>query len=242
MKKIKSYGEMLESITRGNIIFEQAMLPNKISKLKRLKDAGDTKGILKVLNPIINEIKDRCIKLDFNDITYRDTNNVLDIGYDSEIDMLILSLKYKTRTIGEEIDERIFGSNWQDPTLEIELDKDMLNRIDIMNGLPNFMKGIGLGKKIYKKLICDFGYISSYNGYEPSLDSSMVWESIANDKELFTFSNDENLICFWNELEYETIIEKLKEFYEHKGNIQFDDDFLTKYNLTDLSLNKLLSL
>ena len=109
-----------------------------------------------------------------------------------------------------------------------------------MNGLPLFMKGLGLGKKIYKKLICDFGYISSYDGYEPSLDSSMVWESIVNDKELFTFSNDENLISFWNELEYETIIEKLKEFYEHKGNVQFDDDFLAKHNLTDLNLEELL--
>ena len=66
------------------------------------------------------------------------------------------------------------------------------------------MKYIGLGKKIYKKIIKDFGFISSFDGYEPSLDSSMVWESLANDKEIFTFTNDENIISFWYELNYET--------------------------------------
>ena len=70
----------------------------------------------------------------------------------------------------------------------------------------------------------------------------MVWESLANDKDLFTFSNDENLISFWNELEYETIIEKLKEFCEHSGNVQFDDDFLTKYNLSENDLKILIKI
>lgn len=240
MKKIQSYSEMLEHIRECKRIFEKGMSPEKISKLKRLKDSGNIKDILKELNQIIDEIKDKCIKLSYDDILYRQNNDIIYLGYNGEIDSLLNVLKTQTRTISDEIDERIFGGDWHDLTLEIELDKDMLNRIDIMNGLPLFMKGLGLGKKIYKKLICDFGYISSYDGYEPSLDSSMVWESITNDKELFTFSNDENLISFWNELKYETIIEKLKEFYEHKGNAQFDDDFLAKYNLTDLSLEELL--
>lgn len=231
---------MLESIKKGRMVFEKAMRPEKISKIKRLKDSGDIKGILKELNPIIDEIKDKCSRLNFDDITYKEDDNILDIGYNSEIDMLLLSLKYKTRTVDEEMHQRIFGGGWSDTILEIELDKDMLNRIDIVNGLPLFMKGIGLGKKIYKKIIKDFGYISSFNGYEPSIDSSMVWESLANDNELYSFSNDENLICFWNELEYEIIIEKLKEFYENKSDFQFDDDFLIKYDLREKDLNKIL--
>jgi hypothetical protein len=44
----------------------------------------------------------------------------------------------------------------------------------------------------------------------------MVWESLANDKEIFTFTNDENIISFWYELIYETIIEKLSKFYKNK--------------------------
>jgi hypothetical protein len=118
----------------------------------------------------------------------------------------------------------------------------MLNRIDIMNGLPNFMKGIGLGKKIYKKLIKDFNYISTFDGYEPSIDSSMVWESLAKDDDIFTFTNDENIICFWNDYSYNDTIEKLKYFYKDSdiNNAQFDDTFLNRYNLTDDSLGEIL--
>ena len=46
MKKIHTYGEMLESIKNSKRIFEQAMMPEKISKLKRLKDAGDVPPIV----------------------------------------------------------------------------------------------------------------------------------------------------------------------------------------------------
>jgi DNA-binding MltR family transcriptional regulator len=109
-----------------------------------------------------------------------------------------------------------------------------------MNGLPDFIKGIGLGKKIYKKLIKDLGYISSFNGYEPSVESSMVWRSIAKDEEVFTFTDDENIISFWNELDYNIIIEKLKEFYNNNfNNYQLDDDFIRKYQLNNDFIEKL---
>ncbi len=55
-------------------------------------------------------------------------------------------------------------------------------------------------------------------------------------------SNDENLISFWNKLEYEIIIDKLKEFYKNKGFIQFDDDFLNNYNLSEEDLKKKIML
>ena len=241
MKKIYTYEEILKSIKNSKRIFEQAMTPEKISKLKRLKDAGDVKGVLKELQIDIDDICKKVKELEWNDINYSYKNDIITILYINNIMTSLSILKGNIKEYSsDEIDERIFGGDWKELFLEIELDKDMLNRIDIMNGLPLFMKGLGLGKKIYKKLICDFGYISSYNGYEPSLDSSMVWESLVQDTELFTFSSDENLISFWNELEYETIIEKLKLFCKHKGNIQFDDDFLNKYNLSETSLKTLL--
>ena len=239
--KIKSYSEILESIKSSKRIVEKAMSPEKISKLKRLKDAGDFKGVLKELKSDIGYICEIAKEIDWNDIDYSYKNDIITILYKNNIMTLLSILKGKIKEYSsDEIDERIFGGGWQELFLEIELDKDMLNKIDIINGLPNFMRGLGLGKKIYKKLIHDFGYISSFNGYDPSLDSSMVWESLAGDKDLFTFSNDENIISFWNGLDYDIIIKKLKEFYTHTGTIQFDDDFLKKYNLTDLKFKNLI--
>jgi len=241
MNKIKPYSEMLESSKNSKRIFEQAMAPEKVSKLKRLKDAGDVKGVLKELKNDIQDIQKKLEELECDDIEYSYKDGIITILYTNNMMTLLSILKGKIREYSsEEIDQKIFGGGWKELFLEIELDQDMLNRIDIINGLPNFIKGIGLGRKIYKKIIKDFGFISSFDGYEPSLDSSMVWESIAKDKEIFTFTNNENIISFWYDINYEIIIEKLKEFYVNKGDIQFDDDFLIKYNLTDLKLVKLL--
>lgn len=243
MSKIKTYAEMLEYIKISSKIYEQAMSSEKTSKLKRLKDTNDIKGILKELQIDIDEVVKKCNRMNYDDIKYSYKNDVIEILYGDNIGTILSILKDKVEVYSnEEVNNRIFGGDLGDLYLEIELDKDILNRIDIMNSFPNFMKGIGFGKKIYKKIIKDFGYISSFNGYEPSLDSSMVWDSLAQDTELFTFSNDENLICFWNELEYETIIEKLNQFYEHKGNIQVDDDFLIKYNLSEEDFRNIIEM
>jgi hypothetical protein len=181
------------------------------------------------LDRIINICKD----INYDDIVYSYKNDIVKISFNSIVFVLLATLKNDLNILGDEVQQRIFGDGYDDIYLEVELDKDLLNRIDIMNGLPNFMKGIGLGKKIYKKLIKDFGFISSFDGYEPSIDSSMVWRSLSTDNEIFTFTNDENIISFWNDLNYDIIIKKLKIFYETKGDIQIDDDFLKKYELSE---------
>jgi hypothetical protein len=241
MKRIKTYSEILNYLKEDKIVYEKAMSPEKIANLKRLKDSGDFKSILKILNDDINLILNKCKDLSYDDIGYSMNDDIITISYGKHIHTLLSILKDKIENYStDDIDEKIFGGGWKDLFLEIEIDKKNLNKIDIINSLPNFMKNIGLGKKIYKKIIKDFGFISSFDGYEPSLDSSMVWESLANDKEIFTFTNDENIISFWYELNYETIIEKLSKFYKNKGFIQFDDDFLIKFNLNDKEMNNLI--
>jgi hypothetical protein len=243
MKTIKTYSEILESHRESKLIFEKSMSSEKITNLKRLKDSGDLKSILKLLNVEIEEILDKCRIIEYDNIDYTYEDDIITILYANNIMTSLSILKGKIKEYSsDEINERIFGGGWKDIFLQIELDSNMLNRIDIMNGLPNFMKGIGLGKKIYKKLIKDFNYISTFDGYEPSIDSSMVWESLAKDDDIFTFTNDENIICFWNDYSYNDTIEKLKYFYKDSdiNNAQFDDTFLNRYNLTDDSLGEIL--
>jgi hypothetical protein len=233
MKKIKSYADILESVKERKLIAEQALNPIRIDKLKRLRDAGDVSKLLKELAPTIDQIIDICRNINYDDIEYSKANDIIKVSYKSPVVTLLSTLKDDTDILGDDVYQRIFGDGYSDLYLEVELDKEMLNRIDIINGLPNFMKGIGLGKKVYKKLIKDFNFISSFNGYEPSLDSSMVFRSLLSDSDIFSFTNDENIICFWNELEYDFILENLKEFYNDKGDIQIDDDFLKKFELSE---------
>ena len=233
MKVLKSYSQILESIRERVSITEMALNPDRLDNLKRFKDAGDISSSLKLIKPTLDRIINICKDTNYDDIVYSYKNDIVKISFNSIVFVLLATLKNDLNILGDEIQQRIFGDEYDDIYLEVELDKDLLNKIDIMNGLPNFMKGIGLGKKIYKKLIKDFGFISSFNGYEPSLDSSMVWRSLATDSEIFTFTNDENIISFWNDLNYDLILEKLKLFYEQIGDIQIDNDFLKKYELSE---------
>jgi hypothetical protein len=233
MKVLKSYSQILESIRERVSITEMALNPDRLDNLKRFKDAGDISSSLKLIKPTLDRIINICKDTNYDDIVYSYKNDIVKISFNSIVFVLLATLKNDLNILGDEIQQRIFGDGYDDIYLEVELDKDLLNKIDIMNGLPNFMKGIGLGKKIYKKLIKDFGFISSFNGYEPSLDSSMVWRSLATDSEIFTFTNDENIISFWNDLNYDLILEKLKLFYEQIGDIQIDNHFLKKYELSE---------
>ena len=68
----------------------------------------------------------------------------------------------------------------------------------------------------------------------------MTWNSILEDNEIYSFCNDNNIISFWNELPYDEITNILKGFYKEHGKMFFDDDFLSKYNLTDEQLKDFL--
>lgn len=233
MKKIKSYSQILDSIKERVSIMEMALNTERIDKVKRFKDAGDISNSLKIIQPSLDKVVDICRNINYDDINYSYKNDLVKVSYNSVVLVLLATLKNDTDILGDEVHQRIFGDGYDDIYLEIEIDSELFNRIDIINGLPNFMKGIGLGKKIYKKLIKDFGFISSFNGYEPSLESSMVWRSLATDSEIFTFTNDDNIIGFWSDLDYNLIIQKLKLFYQKKGKIQIDDDFLKKNELSE---------
>lgn len=240
MKKIKSYSQILDSVKERVSIMEMALNPERIDKVKRFKDAGDISNSLKLIQPSLDKVVDICKNTNYDDINYSYKNDLIKVSYNSVVLVLLATLKNDTDILGDGVHQRIFGDGYDDIYLEIEIDSELLNRIDIINGLPNFMKGIGLGKKIYKKLIKDFGFISSFNGYEPSLESSMVWRSLATDSEIFTFTNDDNIISFWSDLDYNLIIQKLKLFYQKKGKIQIDDDFLEKNELSEKELISLI--
>jgi len=240
MKKIKSYSQILDSVKERVSIMEMALNPERIDKVKRFKDAGDISNSLKLIQPSLDKVVDICRNINYDDINYSYKNDIVKVSYNSVVLVLLATLKNDTDILVDELHQRIFGDGYDDIYLEIEIDSELLNRIDIINGLPNFMKGLGLGKKIYKKLIKDFGFISSFNGYEPSLESSMVWRSLAMDSDIFSFINDDNIISFWNDLEYDLIIQKLKLFYQKKGNIQIDDDFLKKNELSEKELISLI--
>ena len=238
---MKLYKEHLEYIIKSKEIFEKAFSKEKLDKINRLINSKDFSEMLNYINENILELKNELRKINFDDIRYiLDKNKEIEIVYNVEISIIITNIRNVIPKLDDNFINKIFQDGYIDMNLEVELSGEF-NQIDIMNGLPNFMKGLGIGKKIYKKLIKDYNYISSFNGFNPSIESDMVWSSLASDKDIYIFMNDDNIICFWNEYEYDKIIEKLKDFYKIKGITNFDDDFMIKYDLNDDKLKEVIN-
>lgn len=239
---MKNYNKFLNIIKENKTLYEFSINPNKLDKIDRLKDAKDFKNILNIYNDDIKQIKDIIKNINYDEIFINKQDDEYVVEYNSTLYTILKAFEVKLFKIKEypDILNKIFGDGYEDLFLEISIEENNLNRIDILNGLPNFMKNLGLGKKIYKTLIEKFNYISSFYGYQPSIDSDMTWLSVLKDTEIYSFINDNNIISFWNEYSFDNIIEKLKIFFNQKNNVIFDDDFLTKYNLTEKELKKLI--
>jgi len=229
-----TYNEYLNRRKYLDKLYEFAMSKQKKQEIQRFRESGDFKSILKEINILIEKIKNNIKNIKFDGIEYLKNKNEIEIYYNDELRVLLNTLKEQLSKDwnNDFIMNNIFQDGYRDFFLEIEL-HGQFNQLHIMDGLPNFMKNLGIGKKIYKKLIKNLNYLSSFYGVEPSMDSNMTWDSILNDNEIYSFTNDDNIICFWYEFDYDKIIEKLKQFFKYDGDIKIDDDFLLQYELSE---------
>ncbi len=223
---------------------EMAVNPQQKMNITRFRDSINLKNFLSDANNIIKDLKVLFNKINVNDIDIinsDDDDYSYTIKYTHEINKLLDRLvKLVKLSNNEEYLDKLYGGGYNLEYISVTIDEDRLNKIDINNGLPNFFKGIGLGKLIYKALIKKFGYISSFNGDGPSIDSSMVWDSLSKEKDLYTFVSNQNIITFNSELSYDEILDVLDDFYIDLHNSLFDDDFMNKYNLTESELKEII--
>lgn len=222
-------------------VYEHAVDRSLKERVRRLVEAGDLSGLLKEATLVIGRIKGLLNEVKFSDLRYRvieRTRSVTIVAFDYSTEAVALfeNLSVILSYSGEESDEVtrfVFGDGPREYFLEVEVHGENMNKIDVLNGLPLFMRGLGLGKKVYKRLIVDFGYLSSFEGYGPSKESSMVWNSLADDHELYTFTNDGNIICFHQGVPLEGILEVLGRFYRIPGEVVvLDSDFLRRYDVS----------
>jgi hypothetical protein len=186
--------------------------------------------ILELKNDIIsNTIKFKKFEYDNNKIytkiTYTQKSEFL-------IDELISILN---ESEGLDVYDKYFSILYPDSneinfSTEIDIEENYLNRIHIPIGLPYILKGIGLGKKIYKSLLQDIGYIST-SRLDRTLDAIFVWDSLRKDIDIYTFINGENVLCIDSTKDYDYIIKILEKFYKilNEDIIILDDDFKKKY-------------
>jgi len=119
--------------------------------------------------------------------------------------------------------------------VDIRILKNEFNRIHLDDTLPMFLRNCGIGKQIYLDMINENGYISS-TSIDITLDAEMIWDSIFDKKDVYSFLNDKKVITFSDKFGANKIINILLDFYslelkdDQIDQYFLDDDFSEKYN------------
>jgi hypothetical protein len=222
------------------IINEMSINDESVKKYKNvLQNLSDYKQTSNYINEIILKLKDSISNDELKIINYNedDTYITYRLQYSPTSNYYIRQIE-EILSDSEKLDiyDKYYSIIYPDGNklkfdIEIDIEKDNLNRIHIPVGLPYILKGLGLGKKIYKLIINKLGYISS-NYLDRTIESLYVWDSIRKDKDIFTFISNEKIISISPNLLFSDIENILSNFYKNITNetIILDDDFKNKYN------------
>lgn len=95
--------------------------------------------------------------------------------------------------------------------MEVSVESDnSLHRVHFPDGIPETLKGIGFGYKIYYKLLQTFDYISSADG--ASDEANNVWAKLVLDNNVHTVLLDSNVIVFKKSLPKYKKVKIFKKF------------------------------
>jgi hypothetical protein len=229
-----------------------------------LLDINNSIKTLKNFDVELNRLKDLLTQINIDDIyisgaKYKDGEN-FELDFSIKVNTLIESIKEYYKQIKKnnketysKINIDYFDGEELNLNFDIEIEKERFNKFHFPINLPNFLKNIGLGKKIVLKAIIEFEYCL-FNKIDDSTDLKFVVDSIRN-KEInyFSFEKDSNILIFNDN--YETILKILpkwlkdyseyfvldKDFYKNikmKSSKMFlheiYNDFFNKYNIKNV--------
>ena len=216
------------------IINEQALDNKEIKKIKKLHDAQNFKLILEKINLKITELKEKFQNIEIDDIILninkRNEYNkdFIEIRYKRHIQSKINSLFYIFEEIeyDEKITSKFFPDGEMNFNIQIDISFDNYNQIDIMESLPFFIKGLGLGKKIIERIINNYNFISLQNNTNPSKEIKMVFLSLSKNKNYYTFVNEyEDILIYNKNVDFNIIRNFLKNSSKYIIDKDFKKDF-----------------
>jgi len=231
-----------------NFLNEMSISDDDIKlNINMLKDIKQVKNNIKKLNSIIIELRSILSNQDSIKLSKpkKENNKIyFHIKYVDRAYYLIGKIEsYLQKEISEDILSKYHNIIFPDDNeitfnVEIELEINNLNRIHIPNGLPFILKNIGFGKQIYRKIIKEFGFISTLK-MDQSLDAIFVWDSLRKDTDIYSFLREQQMLCIDDSLVYINIEELLLNFFKYEieneknkikiKNYILDSDFKLKY-------------
>ena len=111
-----------------------------------------------------------------------------------------------------------------DIQFDFSYDIDNLNLIDFKKGIPDLLRGIGLGYKLYLFVIHKVKFITT-NKFS-SKDAINIWYNIVLDKSLYSFTSNDITGVIYKEQTNEKIkeyLDKLKNYNSNVLKFNFDE-------------------
>lgn len=230
MKTFKKFNEMLK---------EHALYSNDLSHFddyfseikNSLKTFKNFDTEIKNLTNLLKNIKKEDIRID--DEKYDDDENY-EIKFNININSLIFSIeefynaiRSENENLSNKIDLDYYNGNKFRLRFDIEIERNNFNKFHFPIDLPNFLKNIGLGKKIIFKSLDTFKYCL-FTQQEDSTDLKIVINSITNSNDYFSFQKDMNIIIFTDD--FNIIKNTLEDWFNiDYENYTLDKDFHFKY-------------
>jgi len=224
------------------IMLEHAIDRNILKKYNNFfSDVNDVKTNLKQLKILIFDFLEEIKKLNIFDIVVTEKSDNLyryRCNYSSCVQFMISDiLKFLDDNNNDKFDKIVFpeGDNIIKDNLfvKIEIETNNFNRIHI-NEIPIIIKGIGVGKKVYKSMIEKLNYVSSI-GEDRTIDAELILDSILYDIDIYSFVCDEKIISFSKKYSYDNIISTVIKYFEYELNNNYkviiDSNFRKKYNI-----------
>jgi hypothetical protein len=193
---------------------------------------GEIKKLISLLKNInTNEIS-------FDDSKYKDNSNY-EILFGTDINALIFSIKSfsnKIRKDNVELYEYICTNYFNGDNVrlffDITIEKDRFNKFHFPIDLPQFLKNIGLGKKIILSAINNFDFLY-FNSKEDSKELKMVVDYIISLNHIYSFMLDNKIFVFKDN--FNLVEDKLKEIFNEYNPIDYslDIDFKNNYDISN---------
>lgn len=135
------------------------------------------------------------------------------------------------------IDSTFYKENVASKRLQMEIEASNYNRTHI-EPIPVFMRGLGLGYKMYKAVIKRLGYLTTFD--DASSTAKKLWSNLVQDPDFYALITDKGALLIdkkFNKLQSEEIIlGYIRDFYGINISGRIDRDIRNKFHSEDSSI------
>lgn len=125
----------------------------------------------------------------------------------------------------QKIYTKLMMEDFDEPTTTVDLETNNINNIHI-DAIPYKLRGLGLGKVIYKKIIEEFDFISTgFNYARISDEAQRVWESLINSGDFYYFISNDNRVTLAKKEDHPIIYKSFIDYYgDRLKSTNFNED------------------